>query len=84
MRHHAPLPRDDAADFDGSGLPVSAVTALRMRMHYKVCVWCERYRDQVALISELSKECPESDHGAPGLSGEARERIGDAVKKEIT
>lgn len=65
-------------------VPVSAVTALRMRMHYKVCVWCERYRDQVALISELSKEFPESDHGAPGLSGEARERIGDAVKKEIT
>jgi hypothetical protein len=65
-------------------VPVSAITALRMRMHYKVCVWCERYRDQVALISELSKEFPESDHGAPGLTEEARERIADAVKKEIT
>lgn len=65
-------------------VPVGAVTALRMRMHYKVCVWCERYRDQVALISELSKGFPEADHGAPGLSGEARSRIADALKKEIT
>jgi hypothetical protein len=65
-------------------VPVSAITALRRRMHYKVCVWCERYRDQVALISELSKEFPESDHGAPSLTEEARERIADAVKKEIT
>jgi hypothetical protein len=65
-------------------VPVGAITALRMRMHYKVCVWCERYRNQVALISELSKGFPESDHGAPGLTEEARERIGDAVKKEIS
>lgn len=64
--------------------PVHAITALRMKLHYKVCVWCERYRDQVALISELSKEFPESDHGAPGLTEEAKERIGDAVKKELT
>lgn len=65
-------------------VPVGAITALRMRMHYKVCVWCERYRNQVALISELSKEFSESDHGAPGLTEEARERIGDAVKKDIS
>jgi hypothetical protein len=65
-------------------VPVSGITALRMRLHYKVCVWCERYRDQVALISELSKKFPESDHGAPGLTEEARERITDAVKKEIS
>jgi hypothetical protein len=52
-----------------------------MRMHYKVCLWCERYRDQVALISELSKEFPESDHGAPGLTEEAKARIGDAVRR---
>jgi len=61
--------------------PVNAITALRMRMHYKVCLWCERYRDQVALISELSKEFPESDHGAPGLTEEAKARIGDAVRR---
>jgi hypothetical protein len=64
--------------------PVGAITAFRMRMHYKVCVWCERYRDQVALISELSKEFPEADHGAPSLTEEARERIADALKKEIS
>ena len=63
--------------------PVSAIMAFRMKFHYKVCVWCERYRDQVAVISELSKAFGEADSGTPSLTIEAKERMSDAVKNEM-
>lgn len=61
--------------------PLGVITALRMKAHYKICVWCARYRDQVALISELGKNFPEAEDAAPGLTEEAKARIAEAVKK---
>jgi hypothetical protein len=52
------------------------ITRLRMRMHYLVCVWCRRYRDQLALLrracAQLGTSAPEA---GPGLPPTARERI---------
>jgi hypothetical protein len=52
------------------------ITRFRMRMHYLVCVWCRRYRDQLALLrracAQLDASTPEA---GPGLPPTARERI---------
>ncbi len=51
-------------------------TRFRMSVHYLICKWCRRYRDQIALlrraISRLGNDAPES---GPALPPEARERI---------
>jgi hypothetical protein len=64
--------------------PVDPLTGLRMKLHYKVCVWCERYRDQIALISELSKKFSESVPPCHDMGEDAKLRIHEAVKKELS
>ena len=52
------------------------LTRLRMRVHWLICKWCRRYRDQLALIrraiTRLGSDAPGT---GPALPPEARERI---------
>lgn len=64
--------------------PHSWFTRLRMRRHLEVCVWCERYQEQIGLIGRLCKmfaEEPCGNHPGEHLSEEARARLKEAVKR---
>ena len=57
--------------------PLPLRTRIAMRIHYLICVWCERYRDQLGFLRKAVKSCPE--HGAErmrgNLSPDARTRL---------
>ncbi len=63
--------------------PNSWMLRLRMRLHYGICIWCERYREHLATIRAVSREYPEKAGELPGdpLSAEAKARLKIALQK---
>ena len=55
----------------------SLITRLKMRLHYLVCVWCQRYQKQLSFLHKAIHDHPEklSDTTPARLSPEARERL---------
>jgi hypothetical protein len=35
------------------------ITRIRMRLHYGICVWCERYAQQIAFLKAAARSFPE-------------------------
>lgn len=64
--------------------PLSHITRLRMRWHYGICIWCERYRDQVGLLGKFSRVFAEEacKHGENQFTDDARNRIKEALRNE--
>jgi len=60
--------------------PLPLRTRIAMRIHYLICVWCERYGDQLGLLRKAMKSCPEKGTERGGLSSEARTRLKIAAK----
>lgn len=55
---------------------------LRMKLHFGICVWCLRYRDQLEMIRTLIRRFPgPSDEGEAMLSNAAKDRIRDALRE---
>lgn len=63
-------------------VPLPLRTRIAMKFHYLICVWCERYRDQLGFLREALHSCP--DRGAEkmrgGLSPDARSRLKIALQ----
>jgi hypothetical protein len=59
-------------------------TRIAMGIHYCICVWCERYRDQLGSVREALHTChePGAQHLVRGLSSQARTRLKIAVKPQ--
>jgi hypothetical protein len=57
--------------------PLPLGTRLRMRLHYLICVWCQRYLKQLKFLHETVPHFDEHAGNLPdhGLSAEARQRI---------
>lgn len=64
--------------------PNSFIMRLRMRLHCGICVWCQRYRDQLGLLGKLSRMFAEESpkHGAAQLSDDAKARMKAALRNE--
>jgi hypothetical protein len=62
--------------------PLPPGTRLKMRLHYVICVWCERYRDQIALLRKALPRCEEHipPSRTPPLSESAKDRLKKALK----
>lgn len=62
--------------------PLPLRTRIAVRFHYLICVWCERYRDQLGFLREALHSCPKqgTETMRGGLSPAARERLKVAVK----
>jgi hypothetical protein len=58
--------------------PLPLRTRFAMRAHYLICVWCERYRDQLGLVRKALRSCPERDNH---LSVDARGRMKEALRR---
>jgi len=62
--------------------PHGLLLRLRMKLHYGICVWCLRYRDQLAMIRTLMRRFPgPSDGGEAMLSDAAGERIKETLRE---
>ena len=57
--------------------PLPLRTRIAMWIHYRICVWCERYRDQLGFIGRALRSCPERgvELMRGGLSSAARARL---------
>jgi len=63
--------------------PLPLRTRIAMRVHYLICVWCERYRDQLQLMRKALHVCPKEDaERMPGeLPSAAKDRLKTALKR---
>ena len=59
------------------------VQRLRMRLHYRICIWCERYRDQLETLRTASREFPEKvgEISTERLSEDSKARLKKALQK---
>jgi hypothetical protein len=59
-------------------------TRFAMRVHYLICVWCARYRDQLGFLRKaLHSSCERGvEHMDEELRPEAKKRIKEALGKE--
>ncbi len=57
--------------------PVSVKVRLKMRLHYLICVWCERYSKHLKFLHRAAPQLPDQWDSAIGgnLSDEAKQRM---------
>jgi hypothetical protein len=57
--------------------PLSRKTRLRMRLHYLICVWCERYAKHLKFLHRVAPRLPAEVAGVPEqhLSEESKHRL---------
>ena len=62
--------------------PLPWRTRLAMRLHYLICAWCERYRDQLGFLRKALRSCPadDSQEFRGKLTLEARNRLKTALR----
>jgi len=61
---------------------LSIRTRLKMRLHFLICVWCERYDKHLHFLHRACAHAGQHDETLPGrgLSAEARQRIVQHLK----
>lgn len=65
---------------------LSAGERARMWLHFKICIWCERYDRQLRMMRETVREHASAgveEGSAPALSDEARERMKRALAERL-
>jgi hypothetical protein len=57
-------------------------TRVAIRLHFRICVWCKRYGEQLDTIRKASRSIPERSEGTSNasLSENVRQRIREAVR----
>jgi hypothetical protein len=57
--------------------PLPVRTRIAMRIHYFICVWCQRYQDQLGFLRGALHSLPTEEQSKPSgkLSPEARTRL---------
>jgi hypothetical protein len=57
-------------------------TRVKMRLHYIICVWCGRYRDQLGLMKKALHECDDHPPEKPKrtMSAETKDRLKEALR----
>ena len=62
--------------------PLPLGTRIKMRLHYWICTWCRRYRDQIHFVRKALHICPEEPVPPKGaaLRVEAKERLKEALR----
>jgi hypothetical protein len=62
--------------------PLPLTTRLRLRLHTLICVWCQRYLEQVKLVHDTAPSYAEQVEKASdkSLSTDAKERMKRAMR----
>jgi hypothetical protein len=60
-------------------------TRIRMRLHYSICVWCERYLRQIAFVKRVSRRFAERSAAcsAEAISPQAKQRLQAALASNL-
>ncbi|BCA53826.1 hypothetical protein W02_09660 [Nitrospira sp. KM1] len=64
--------------------PLPLGIRLRMRLHFLICKWCERYKQQLLFLRQAVRRRPEmlhsqTDNVAHQLSSDAKDRLKQAL-----
>ena len=67
----------------GMDKQLSLVMRMKLRIHYLMCSFCERYMKQLKYIREVSREFPEKigDVSDASLPADAKERMKAALRR---
>ena len=62
---------------------LSPITRVKLRVHYLMCSFCERYKNQLEYMRKVSREFPEKigEVSDAQLPSEAKERMREALRK---
>lgn len=60
--------------------PLPRGTRVKMWLHYRICAWCSRYRDQLELLAKAMRGC-RHEHG-PVLTDDAKDRLKRKLRGE--
>jgi hypothetical protein len=62
--------------------PLPLITRLKLRVHYLMCSFCERYMKQLKYIRRVAHEFPDkvSEVSRATLPAEAKERMKEALR----
>lgn len=62
--------------------PLPLLTRLRIRLHTTICVWCQRYLEQVKLVHDVAPGYADKvgQASAKSLSADAKERMKRAMR----
>jgi len=65
--------------------PLPFGTRIKMRMHFLICKWCERYKNQLVFLRQAVRRHPDKLEGEtvppPALSSDAKDRLKQALRK---
>lgn len=64
---------------------LSLMMRLKLRIHYLMCSFCERYMKQLKYIRAVSREFPEKigDVSGPTLSADAKAQLKAALRGQL-
>ena len=67
----------------GMDKPLPLTTRVKLRIHYLMCSFCERYAKQLKYMREVAREFPEKigEVSDATLSAEAKERLKEALRQ---
>lgn len=62
---------------------LSLTTRIKLRIHYLMCSFCERYAKQLKYMRTVAREFPEKigEVGDAKLPAEAKERLKEALRQ---
>jgi hypothetical protein len=63
--------------------PLPLHTRILIRLHFSICIWCQRYGKHLESLRKFSSAFPEKgcERGHAALSPEARERLNKALRQ---
>lgn len=65
--------------------PSTLRTRLKMRLHYLICVWCERYARHLKFLHHAAPHLQEQSGGIPNrkMSQESKQRMAARLRQEL-
>lgn len=71
---------------DAMDRPLPWKTRVKMRVHFLICKWCERYKNQLRFLREAVRRHPEQissdDVATPRLSSDAKDRLKSRLREQ--
>jgi hypothetical protein len=63
--------------------PLPFRTRVLLRLHFVICIWCQRYGEQLKWLRRYGSKFPTRgyEHGRESLSSESRERLRKALQE---
>ena|SRR5271165_1647785 len=71
---------------DGMDRPLPLSLRLKLRLHFLMCCWCQRYAQHLRFLREAAAAFPEhvEEAASAQLSSEAKERMKRALQSDST